>query len=158
MPLIELTTQIAAPVHRVFDLSRSIDLHTHSASRTGERAIAGVTAGLIGPGEQVTWRARHFGAWQLLTVRIDVFDRPAHFSDVMLSGAFRRMEHHHYFESNAHGTSMRDEFIFESPLGILGRLADTLFLSRYMRSFLLERNRVIKATAESEDWKQYLRD
>jgi len=51
---------------------------------------------------------------------------------------------------------MRDVFTFESPFGILGRVANTLVLSRYMRSFLLERNRVIKATAESEDWKRYI--
>jgi len=156
MPVIELTTPINAPIDRVFDLSRSVDLHTHSTSKTGERAIAGVTSGLIGLGEEVTWRAKHFGVWQSLTVRVTVFERPTHFADVMLRGAFRRMEHHHYFELSTAGTVMRDEFTFESPFGILGRVANTLVLSRYMRSFLLERNRVIKATAESEDWKRYI--
>jgi ligand-binding SRPBCC domain-containing protein len=158
MPVIELTTSITAPIDRVFDLSRSIDLHTNSTSSTGERAIAGVTSGLIGPGEEVTWRARHFGVWQSLTVRVTVFERPTHFADAMVRGAFRRMEHLHYFEPSATGTTMRDVFTFESPLGILGRIADFLFLSRYMQSFLVERNRVIKATAESDDWKQYIRN
>jgi hypothetical protein len=55
------------------------------------------------------------------------------------------------------GTTMRDLFSFQSPLGILGRIADVVFLTRYMKSFLIERNRVIKATAESDDWKQYIR-
>ena len=76
----------------------------------------------------------------------------------MLRGAFRRMEHHHYFESSADGTIMRDVFTYESPLGVLGRIADFLFLERYMRSFLIERNRVIKAAAESDAWNQYIRD
>lgn len=156
MPTIHLSTAIAAPVDRVFDLARSIDLHTESTASTGERAVAGVTSGLIGPGEQVTWRARHFGVWQKLTVRITAFERPTHFADTMLRGAFRRMEHHHYFEPSAAGTIMRDEFTFESPLGVLGRLAEALFLTRYMRAFLLERNRVIKDTAESEEWRRYL--
>lgn len=74
----------------------------------------------------------------------------------MLRGAFRRMEHHHYFAASATGTIMRDLFTFESPLGILGRSADLLFLTRYMKSFLIARNRVIKATAESDAWKQYI--
>lgn len=74
----------------------------------------------------------------------------------MLRGTFRRMEHHHYFEPSAVGTTMRDVFTYDSPLGILGRIADLLFLERYMRSFLVERNRVIKATAESDAWSQYL--
>jgi hypothetical protein len=40
-------TLIHAPVGRCFNLSRSIDLHKASTARTGEQAIAGVTAGLI---------------------------------------------------------------------------------------------------------------
>ena len=156
MPVIELVTDIAAPVERVFDLARSIDLHTDSTAGTGERAVSGVTSGLIGAGQEVTWRARHFGVWQSLTVRVTAFERPVHFADAMIRGAFRRMEHHHWFEPSAGGTIMRDVFTFESPLGILGRIADFLFLTRYMRSFLIERNRVIKATAESDTWKRYL--
>ena len=75
-----------------------------------------------------------------------------------LRGAFRRMEHHHYFEQTTNGTIMRDVFSFQSPLGVLGRIADSLFLTRYMKFFLVERNRIIKATAESDDWKKYLPD
>lgn len=156
MPLIELSTLIAAPPGRVFDLSRSIDLHMASTSATGERAIAGVTSGLIGLGQEVTWRAKHFGVWQSLSVRITAFERPSHFADTMLRGAFRSMEHHHYFEETETGTLMRDVFRFQSPLGILGHFADFLFLTRYMRAFLIERNRVIKATAESEAWRRFL--
>lgn len=156
MPVIELITPIAAPVERVFDLARSIDLHANSTSSTGERAIAGVTSGLLGSGEQVTWRARHFGVWQSLTVRVIEFERPSHFADAMLRGAFARMEHQHSFEPSHNGTIMRDVFTFESPLGILGRIADFLVLERYMRSFLIERNRVIKATAESDALSQYV--
>ena len=157
MPVIELVTSIAAPIDRVFDLARSIDLHTYSTSHTGERAVAGVTSGLIGLNEEVTWRARHFGVWQSLTVRITAFERPTHFTDVMLRGAFCSMEHHHDFEPAANGTTaMRDLFRFQSPLGIFGRLVDFLVLTRHMKLLLIERNRVIKATAESDDWEKYL--
>jgi ligand-binding SRPBCC domain-containing protein len=158
MPVIELTTSIAAPVERVFDLSRSIELHEASTARTGERAVAGVTSGLIGLGQEVTWRARHFGLWQKLTARIIEFERPAHFADAMVRGAFRRLEHYHYFEPTASGTTMRDVFDFASPLGWLGRLVDALVLTRYLRTFLIERNRLIKRVAESDDWKRFLCD
>jgi len=156
MPVIELATSIAAPIERVFDLARSIDLHMESTARTGERAIAGTTSGLIDLGQEVTWHARHFGIWQSLTVRITEFERPTHFADVMQRGAFRRMEHHHYFERSSDGTVMRDLFSYESPLGILGRVIDFLLLDRYMRSLLAERNRVIKAAAESDSWTKYI--
>ena len=156
MAIIELTTDIEAPIGRVFDLSRSIELHINSTSRTGERAVAGVTSGLIGAGEEVTWRARHFGVWQSLTVQVDVFEPPTHFSDRMVRGAFRQMEHHHHFVRSSRGTIMRDVFAFQSPLGILGRVVDAVFLERYLRAFLIERNRVIKSTAESDEWRRYL--
>jgi hypothetical protein len=61
MPKIELHTEIDAPIERVFDLARSIDLHMLSTSHTNEKAIAGKTSGLIGLGEWVTWRAKHLG-------------------------------------------------------------------------------------------------
>jgi ligand-binding SRPBCC domain-containing protein len=156
MPTIVLSTAIEAPVERVFDLARSIDLHTQSTSNTRERAVTGVTSGLIGPGQEVTWRARHFGIWQTLTARISAFERPTHFADTMVRGPFRRLEHHHNFDRFDLGTVMRDEFTFESPFGLLGRIVDRLFLSRYLRAFLAERNRVIKAAAETDDWKRYL--
>ena len=113
MPVLELTTLVAAPVERVFDLSRSIDLHTASTAATGERAVAGVTSGLIGPGEEVTWRARHFGVWQSLTSRIVIFDRPRHFRDSMVRGAFRRFDHDHRFEPCAEisACSLHDRII-----------------------------------------------
>ena len=156
MSVIQLSTSIAAPIDRVFDLSRSIELHMDSTSRTGERAVAGITSGLIGLGEEVTWRARHFGIWQSMTVRITEFERPVRFADVMVRGVFRRMEHQHYFEPSPDGTIMRDVFSYEAPLGIVGKITERLLLDRYLRSFLIERNAVIKRAAESEGWREYL--
>lgn len=156
MPIIELTTAIRAPIDRVFDLASSIDAHQDSTSGTEERAVAGVTKGLIGLGDEVTWEARHFGIRQRLAVRVTGFDRPRHFQDVMVSGAFKRMVHDHDFAAGATGTVMRDRFEFESPLGILGRMADWFFLTSYMRRFIVGRNAVLKQLAESTGWDRYL--
>ena len=158
MPRIELATVIAAPIERVFDLARSIDLHSDSMAHTGERAVGGVTSGLIGLGEMVTWRARHFGVWQGLTSRITLYERPTLFGDAMVSGAFRRFDHEHRFETQPDGsTLMRDVFDYTSPLGVLGHVADVLFLAHYMRSLLERRNAMLKETAESPDrWRRYL--
>ncbi|MES2707754.1 MAG: SRPBCC family protein [Verrucomicrobiota bacterium] len=160
MSSFHITTHISAPVERVFDLARSIDLHLDSTEGTGEQVIAGVSSGLIGAGEEVTWRARHFGVWQTHASRITVCDRPQHFVDVMLRGTFRSLEHHHWFDADAEApeerTIMRDDFAWSSPLGVLGRVADLLVLKRYLYKFLLARNRIIKTTAESEAWRKYL--
>jgi len=156
VPVIELTTEVHAPIERTFDLSRSVELHMNSTAQTGERAVAGVTSGLMALGEEVTWRARHFGIWQHLTSRITMFERPFHFRDSMVRGAFRRFDHDHYFAQRGEITVMRDLFDFQSPLGILGRIADRLFLTEYMRRFLLTRHAMIKAVAETEQWRLYL--
>lgn len=148
MPVITLVTWIAAPPERCFDLSRSVELHVASTEGTGETAVGGKTTGLLDLGDSVTWRARHFGIWQTLTSRMTIFDRPRHFRDSMVDGAFARFDHDHFFEARGDGTEMRDVFDFTSPLGPLGRIADTLVLTRYMRRFLESRNRVIREAAE----------
>src|SRR5579863_1258025 len=122
MPRIELTTIINAPVEKVFDLARDIDLHMESTKQTGEKAIAGKTSGLIGQGETVTWRAKHFGIWQTLTSKITEFDQPNFFADEMVKGAFKSFRHEHHFSSADGRALMKDVFVFESPLGILGRI------------------------------------
>jgi ligand-binding SRPBCC domain-containing protein len=156
MPVIELSTVIRAPRERVFDLARSIDAHQDSTGGTEERAAAGVTRGLVGMDDEVTWEARHFGVRQRLTVRVTAFHRPNHFQDIMVSGAFKRMVHDHEFDEHPTGTLLRDRFEFTSPLGILGRMADWLFLEGYMRCFLVQRNEVLKRLAESSEWRRYL--
>jgi ligand-binding SRPBCC domain-containing protein len=149
MPRIELTTLIAAPIETVFDLARSIDAHAASQASHGERAVAGRTSGLIEEGEEVTWEAVHLGLRQRLTSRIVAMRRPTYFRDSMLHGAFKRMDHDHFFESTPTGTVMKDVFDYAAPLGLLGRFADRLFLERYMRRLLEERNQVLKQQAES---------
>ncbi len=157
MPTITIETLIEAPIDRVFDLTRSIDLHRFSTKETNERAIAGKTSGLIGPGEAVTWRAKHLGIYQNLSVVITEFNRPFSFTDRMLKGAFASMEHQHQFEViDAENTLMRDIFTFRAPLGFLGRMAERLFLNGYMRRFLISKNKILKQVAESEEWKQIL--
>ena len=156
MVVLEDVTLINAPIERCFDLSRSIDLHLESTARTGEQAVAGVTSGLIGMGEQVTWRAKHFGVWQEFTSRITAFERPHYFRDEMVRGAFRSFEHDHYFAAMPDGaTKMRDVLRFAAPIPVLGRIAEP-FLRVYLRRFLRERNEVLKKFAESEDWRRLL--
>ncbi|MGD1847841.1 MAG: cell division protein [Salibacteraceae bacterium] len=156
MPIIQLETSIKAPIERCFHLSRSIDLHKVSTAQTGERAIAGVTSGLVGMGESVTWRARHFGVWQNLTSKVTAFDPPFSFVDEMQQGAFQRFWHQHRFENREGTTIMTDVFDYTAPLGPLGKLADGLFLKSYMTRLLVERNNVIREFAETDRWREVL--
>lgn len=151
MPVITIKTVINAPIDVVFDLSRSIDLHKISTADTKEEAIAGKTSGLIEMGETVTWRAKHFGITQLLTSKITAFNAPFYFVDEMVSGAFKSFKHEHILKEQDGLTVVTDVFNYQSPYGILGKLADILFLERYMKVFLLKRNNIVKQFAEDEN-------
>ena len=158
MPRIELTTEIQAPIEVVFDLSRSIDFHQDSLPDSKEKAIAGKTSGLIELGESVTWEAVHFGIKQKLTSKIVSMDRPRKFRDSMVQGAFKAFDHDHLFEGHSEiKTKMIDIFDYTSPLGILGRIADELFLEQYMINLLEGRNQHLKDFAESNEWELYLK-
>ncbi|MDQ2903334.1 MAG: SRPBCC family protein [Chloroflexota bacterium] len=149
MPLIRLEMYIDAPIERCFDLSLNVDLHRHSVAHTHERPVAGVLTGMMKLGDTVTWEAVHFGIKQHLTSKITAYERPYRFTDEMLRGAFQEIHHVHEFVPQPPGTLMIDLFTFRAPLGIFGRVAESLFLTRYMRGLLLTRNRYLKQVAEA---------
>ena len=155
----EELTRIRAPIELCFDLARSVEVHLAGNIHWGEAAVAaaGVTSGLLNLGEQVTWRARHFGFWHKLTSEITVMERPTYFQDRMVRGIFRSMKHDHFFRKLSPGeTEMRDVFCFAAPLPVLGRLAEMFVLRRYMQALLRERNLVLKQIAESPEWRNYM--
>jgi hypothetical protein len=134
-------------------------VHLLSNVHCGEQALAigGVTSGLVGPNEQVTWSAKHLGVWHNVTTTITAFQPPAFFQVTMLRGIFRSMQADHLFRSLPDGaTEMKDDFLVAAPLPPLGLLAESLFLRRYMLALLRERNAVIRRLAESSEWELYL--
>ena len=149
MELIELQTIINADIKICFDLARNIDFHQQSLVHSKEKAVAGKTSGLIELGESVTWQATHFGIKQQLTSKITQFNSPHYFVDEMVSGAFTSFKHDHIFEEKGNTTLMTDKFHFESPFGIFGKLANRLFLKRYMTQLLQIRNQLLKEKAEN---------
>jgi len=153
MPLITLVTEINADIEICFDLSRSIDLHKISTSKTNEIAVDGISSGLIGLNEFVTWQATHFGVRQNLTSKITAYNRPYHFRDEQIKGAFKSFQHDHFFEKSEKKVIMKDVFDFESPFGILGEIVNRIILKSYMTQLLKERNAIIKEFAETDKWR-----
>src|ERR1035441_3528631 len=123
---LEEVTVIRAAISRCADMARSVEVHLAGNVHSGESAAAasGVTSGLVGLGQRVTWRAKHFGVWHNLTSEITAMDRPAYFQDTMIEGVFRVMKHDHFFRPlSADETEMKDVFGFAAP-PVLGRLAE----------------------------------
>lgn len=143
---LRVVTDIAAPKDLCFDLSRSIDLHLESMFASKERAVAGITTGLISEGEEVSWEARHFGLLWRMTSRITEFDPPNRFVDEMVRGPFASFRHEHLFEDNDGGTRMTDVIEFKTRLGPIGDVPAGMYLRRLMGI----RNGVIRGKAEAD--------
>jgi len=156
MTKIELTTAIKAPIERCFDLSRSVDLHKVSMQHSREESIGGVETGLMKLHDTVTWRATHFGIRFTLQSTIIKFTRPFFFTDEMKQGPFKSMVHDHFFYWEESHTTMVDHFYFQSPLGLLGEVADSLILKSYLTPLLTQRNSIIKHYAEGDGWQHML--
>ncbi|MFC4395109.1 SRPBCC family protein [Arthrobacter sedimenti] len=140
-------TESQLPVEQLFDLARSIDLHVDSQKDSGERAVAGVTSGLIGEGQEVTWRAKHFGIPLTMTSRVTHLDFPRSFTDEQVKGPFKAFRHVHEFEPTAAGSIMTDRVEFTAPLGVLGRGVERLILRRYLERLIRDRGSFLAARA-----------
>jgi len=153
---LNLQTLINAPIERCFDLARSIDFHLRTAESTGEKAISGVTTGLISDGQEVEWKARHFGIWLTMRVRITEFRAPSFFQDSMIEGPFRLFQHDHIFEAAGSDTLMIDRILFSTPVPKIGHLLDRFIIGNHLEDFIRHRNLELKAVAESNLWRHYL--
>lgn len=156
MPKIHLTSFIEAPIERVFNLSRSINLHQISTAFTNEKAINGTMNGLINKNETVTWQAKHLFKTRQFTSKITEMEAPEFFTDEMIKGDFISFHHEHHFKAIENGTIMIDLVNFETPYGAIGKIANSLFLKSYLENFLIKRNAVIKDYAETQKWKAIL--
>lgn len=150
MTTIKIRTKINAPLQVVFDLSRDIDVHQKSASPSKEIAIEGITSGLININETVTWRGKHFGFYLTHKSRITVMTLYDYFVDEMENGKFKSFRHEHVFYQKNGVTVMKDKVHYEVPYGVFGELFDFLFLKSHLITFILERNKVLKALSESK--------
>ncbi|OHR73353.1 cell division protein [Bacillus sp. HMSC76G11] len=150
MPVIKNTIFIKAPIKVCFDLARNVEVHTKTTEKTKEEAVGGITSGLLEKGDTVVWEAVHFGIKQRLTAKITEMNRPYEFTDIMVNGAFKSFTHTHTFVASGNEAEMIDYFDYRSPLGLLGKAADFLFLKKYMKIFLSDRTAELKKIAEAK--------
>lgn len=85
----------------------------------------------------VRWVARH-----------TAYDPPRMFEDVQVEGPFRRWRHRHTVEPHEKGSVLRDEVDFETPLGVLGRLAAPFLVEPRLRRLFEYRHRITREWCE----------
>jgi len=151
MTRIVIETKIRAPIEVCFDLARDVNAHRESAAFSSEQVVPpGRLDGLLELGDLVAFEGRHFGVRQRFVARITALDRPHRFDDEMVHGSFKWLRHRHEFDFAGGITTMRDTLEWEPPLGLIGRLADHLFLRRHMQWFVATKQSGLKRMAEAQ--------
>lgn len=149
MAVVEVVTLIRSSPERVFDLELDTDAHSASLAASGETATTSTGRSTLALGDEVTFRARHFGRTWTMTSRVTEHDRPHRFVDEQAQGPFRRMRHEHLFEVVGDGlVRMTDRMTVEAPLGRLGGVVTRVALAPYLRRLLQTRAQHIRQLAE----------
>lgn len=148
MTTIKIITIYKAPIEKVFNINRDIDIHQQSATQTNEKANAGITSGLINKNETVTWKGKHFGFYITHQSIISEMIYPTYFIDEQLKGHFKNFKHQHIFEQKENYVEVTDLLEYETPFGILGKLFDKIVLENYLTNFILQRNAILKKLIE----------
>ena len=148
--LVEVVTLVRAAPAVLFDLELDVDVHAASLAGSGETASTPGGRRLLGPGDEVTFRARHFGVRWCMTSRVTAHQRPHRFVDEQVRGPFRSLHHEHLFEDLGDGrTRMTDRMAVSAPGGPLGALAARLVLAPHLRRLLRRRAEHVGALAEA---------
>jgi ligand-binding SRPBCC domain-containing protein len=150
--LIEIVSVVNAPLSVVFELERDVDVH--AASLDGSRETATTSTGLrrLALGDEVTFRARHFGLRWSMTSRITAYEPPHRFVDEQTRGPFRTLRHEHLFHDlHGIGTQMTDRMTISAAWGPLGATVARVLVAPYLRRLVKQRAACIKYLAEAPD-------
>ncbi len=88
----------------------------------------------------VRWVARH-----------TAYDPPRMFEDVQVSGPFKSWRHRHLVSAHADGATLRDEIVFEPPLGALGRAFAPFIITPRLQRMFDYRHQVTRAWCEGRE-------
>jgi ligand-binding SRPBCC domain-containing protein len=148
MERIERTILIAAPIERVFSFHD--DTRNLLAITPPHLKVSITSMGTPGPGYEVHLTVRLLGLvpmhWH---VRITEHVPPVRMTDVQVSGPFRSWKQMRFLRSVEGGTELKDVVEYEVPLGILGRVANALFIRGQIRSMFAYRQAATKRLLES---------
>lgn len=148
MTTLKIITIYNAPIEKVFNINRDIDIHQQSASKTKEIAIAGRTSGLINKNEKVTWKGKHFGIYITHQSIISEMIFPTYFVDEQLKGHFKSFKHQHFFEQKENHVEVTDFLEYATPFGIFGKVFDVILLKNHLTNFIIHRNAILKKLVE----------
>jgi ligand-binding SRPBCC domain-containing protein len=156
MSRIHLTTFIAAPIERVFDLSRNLAVYKYLFHSRKERFSSGAGTNLLGKEETISVIAKHVGKTRVTMLKITELVRPVSFTEEQVKGDLKNFRHEHHFKAVENGTIIIDLVDFGSPRDLIGRLIGRIYLKKYLEELVHKRNEIIRSYAETDKWRAVL--
>ncbi len=153
---IHITTFIAAPMQRVFDLARHFSVLKHSLLGTSAAVSSGAEKELFAAGDTLTFQSRNLGRTRTVTTRITEMNGRSIFTEEQVKGDLKSYRHTHHFMPADNGTIMIDLIECGTPHDIIGTLAGEGALRRFMQKIAEKRIAGIRHYAESDKWRAVL--
>jgi ligand-binding SRPBCC domain-containing protein len=145
-PRYELTarTIVSAPIADVFEFfSRPENLGTMTPGNMDFRIMD--RTGEMGEGALISYSIRLGPVPVRWKTRIEAWDGGARFVDAQLNGPYHCWWHEHRFVADGPSrTIMEDRVLYTPPLGVLGRIANHLFIKRALRGIFTFRSDAIR--------------
>jgi ligand-binding SRPBCC domain-containing protein len=149
MTIIEKSVTIAAPIEAVFDFHLDTD-------NLGLISPAWVKTKLIreqgdGLGKIIELHTTQYNVFPShWVVRIEEYDRPVRLTDLMLQGPMKYFRHERTFSQPcASLTELKDHLEYETPFGIIGKIADKLSIEKMMNEMFEYRHQKTKEILEA---------
>jgi ligand-binding SRPBCC domain-containing protein len=156
MSKIHITTFIAAPIERVFDLSRHLALYKFLFQNRNEKFSAATGSNLIAKNETMSINVKHAGKTRVSLLKITEFMKPLAFTEEQVKGDLENFKHEHHFRQIENGTIIIDILDFGRPRDLIGKLLGKVYLKKYLEQLVMKRNEVIRSYAETEKWRAVL--
>jgi len=156
MARIHLTTFIAAPAERVFDLSRHLALYKLIFHNRKEKLSSGAGSSLLAKGETVSVLTTHGGKTRMSLIKIMDMKRPLLFTEEQVKGDLQNFRHEHHFKPVDNGTIIIDLVDFGMPKDIIGKIFGKIYFRKYLEELVHRRNEVVRSYAETEKWRAVL--
>lgn len=131
--LLEQRTLIDEPLPTVFDFFRRAENLGAVTPPTLAFEIETPRPISMGLGQRIAYRIRLGPVPMRWLTRIEAWEPSARFVDVQLRGPYRAWYHEHCFEARGDRTLMIDRVWYSPPLGVLGSIAQRLFVGPMLR-------------------------
>ena len=144
MSVLIVETEINAAPEICFDSIRAASRESYFAAAGKQKSDDEIALNQI-----VVFENNFLFFKQKLIVKVTEIDKPRRFTDEMITGNFQSFKHLHEFAPRGDGTLLTDTFSWISPFGAIGKIADKLVLSNYLRKTVTRRNAKLKQIAEA---------